>query len=208
MMTCSLAIALCLLASPDASEQTSSTPTATKQAASRPPASPERPHTVGLGGRAGGFTFGVGASVRYWRSQKIGFEVGLSHYSVGGTVSDFGIVASSNASVLQIAPSVLFVIGEPDTSKSTIIRPYAGGGLNIYRSSLDARASGFGETASASTSATDMGFQGFAGAEFVFKALPKFGMSGEFGYHSTGTPFAGYSLGGFAISVSGHYYIK
>lgn len=211
MKVTSLALAIGLFVpTPVVAQQTQTKPVtaaATTTAKTAQPSS-ERPHTLGLGGRAGGFTFGLGGSLRYWRNSKTGFDVAVSHYSVGGSATDFGVVATANMSVLQVAPSVLFIIGEPDTTKPTIIRPYAGGGINIYRSSMSARASGFGESLSESASATDMGFQGFAGAEFVFKSLPKFGVSGEFGYHSTGTPFAGYSLGGFAISVSGHYYIK
>lgn len=144
----------------------------------------DRPHKFGLGGKAGGFTFGVGASARLWPSERIGFQVDLSHYGI------------SSVSILQVAPSVLFVLGDPDLDKATQIRPYAGGGVSFFRTAL----SSFG-------SDTGIGGQGFVGTELVFGGAPRFGLSGDLGYYSTGD-FFGITLGGFAMSVAGHYYIR
>jgi hypothetical protein len=144
---------------------------------------PDRHHQLGLGGRVGGFTFGVGASVRYWASDAVAVQADISHYGV----SDVGIT--------NISPSVIVVVGQPDLSKATQLRPYVGGGLNIIRTSL------FDE------SDTGIGGQGFAGVEAVFAGAPNFGVSGDIGYYSTGT-FFGVSVGGIAISVAGHYYFK
>lgn len=144
----------------------------------------DRPHEVGLGGKAGGFTFGMGASARLWQSEKLGFQVDLSHYGVG------------QVGILQVAPSVLFVLGQPDLDKSTQIRPYAGGGLNFFHVSYGSFSGD-----------TGIGGQGFVGAEVVFSGAPRFGVSGDLGYYSTGD-FFGVSIGGFAMSVAGHYYIR
>jgi len=143
-----------------------------------------RPHEVGLGGKAGGFSFGIGGSARMWQSEKVGLQVDLSHYRIGAV------------NLLQVAPSVLFVLGEPDLDRPTQVRPYVGGGLNILRASYASLGSESG-----------IGGQGFVGAEIVFEGMPRFGLSGDIGYYSTGN-FAGVNFGGFGLSVAGHYYIR
>jgi len=152
--------------------------------AQRTAAPSPRPHEIGLGGKAGGFSFGVGGSARMWQSEKVGVQVDLSRYRI----------ASLN--LLQVAPSLLFVLGEPDLDKPTQVRPYVGGGLNILRASYASLGSKSG-----------IGGQGFAGAELVFAGLPRFGLSGDIGYYSTGD-FFGVNFGGFALSMAGHYYIR
>jgi hypothetical protein len=98
--------------------------------------------------------------------------------------------------LLQVAPSFLFVLGEPDLNKPTQIRPYAGGGLNLLHVSNSFLGSD-----------TGVGGQGFVGAEVVFEGAPKFALSGDLGYYSTGN-FYGVSVGGFAMSLMGHYYLR
>lgn len=156
------------------------------------PAGAERNHTFGVGGRAGGFSFGVGGSGRYWASDRIGVQADVSHYGL------------STVGITQFAPSVLTVLGQPDLTKATQIRPYAGGGLNVLRVTQDFGSIGFSEF---NSSDTGIGFQGFAGAEAVFGGAPNFGVSGDLGYYSTGD-FFGVNVGGFALSLAGHYYFK
>ncbi|HZZ99688.1 MAG TPA: hypothetical protein VFK07_03200 [Candidatus Paceibacterota bacterium] len=168
------------------------------------------PHTFGLGAQAGGFTFGLGANIRYWSRGRFGFQLGISHFGFGDTDNTTpGIAASSKVSSIQIAPSVIYRFGNPPEPDDTFVaEPYVGGGLNIFRSSISATASGFGQTLTQSESAMNMGGQGFVGAEVFFKSMPKLGLSGDLGYYSTSAPFAGYSIGGFAITVSAHWYPK
>lgn len=167
-------------------------PASSAQSATGSGGAPDRRHTFGFGGRAGGFTFGVGASARYWGSEKLALQLDLSHYGV------------STLGITQVAPSVLFVLGTPDLSKPTQIRPYGGGGINIMRISEDYSDFGFSEL---NDSETSIGGQGMVGAEMVFAGAPNFALSGDLGYYSTGK-FFGVSIGGFALSVSGHYYFK
>jgi hypothetical protein len=148
----------------------------------------DRRHVLGIGGRVGGFTLGIGASARYWNTDAIALQVDFSHYGVTGI------------GLTQIAPSVLFILGQPDLSKPTQVRPYVGGGVSIFRVTDD-------DIFSDGASDTGLGGQGFAGVEVVFAAMPNFGVSGDIGYYSTGT-FFGVSVGGIAISVAGHYYFK
>jgi opacity protein-like surface antigen len=165
--------------------------------------------TFGLGGRAGGFTFGVGGSVRFWSPARLGVQVDVSRYSIGSsTVITPGVTASAELTSWQIAPSLLYALGGADSDDEVWVRPYVGGGASFFRSSLSARASGFGESLSESQSETNVGFQGFGGAQMVFKAVPRLAISGDIGYYSTGTPFVGYQVGGIAFSIAGHWFVR
>ena len=92
--------------------------------------------------------------------------------------------------------------------KSVRVRPYVGGGVNVFFSSLNARAAGFGEEISESTSSTDFGVQAFGGLEFFFSKIPRLSMSADIGYYSTAVPFSGFRVGGFALGTSVHWYIR
>lgn len=169
---------------------------------------PPRTRTLGLGGRVGGFTFGVGGSARLWSKGNLGLQMDLSRYSIGASDSFGGISVGVKYSVIQFGPSVLYTFQNPDPDEDVWIRPYAGGGLNFYRSSLSTRASGLGQSENTSDSASNIGFQVLGGAEAIFKRFPRLGVSGDLGYYSTGTPFVGLQIGGFAYGVSLHWYVK
>jgi len=150
-----------------------------------------RRHQWGLGGRTGGFTIGIGGSVRYWRTARWGIQADISRYTAEW--------ASGSAGVLQFSPVALFVLGNPELQKDTQVRPYAGAGLNIFKASKDVVSEG--------ESTTSAGVAVFVGAELVFPQLPNFGASGDIGFYQTGS-FGGVDIGGFAITISGHYYIR
>ena len=147
----------------------------------------DRPHRVGLGVRLGGFSFGIGGSGRYWASDRLAFDVAISHYGYTG----YGLT--------QVSPNVLIGIGHPDLSKDLQIRPYVAAGINISR---------FGGQLFESSSG--VGFQGAVGAELVTKSAPQLGFGGDIGYYKvadfTGSGFGGF--GGIALSLTAHYYIK
>ena len=163
--------------------------------------SSDLPRTFGVGVQAGGFHLGVGATARYWSSNKMGFELGFSRYSLGYKVP--GISASF--SVYQIEPSVLYAFSKGDASSSVSLRPYVGGGVSIFRSSTNVSISGFGSDGSSST---DFGGQGFGGIELGFSKAPRLAISGDVGYYSTKTLIARTSLGGIAFRMAIYYFIK
>lgn len=165
-----------------------------------------RAKTLGLGARMGGFTFGVGASGRVWTQGRFGFQGEISRYSLGASDPFWGS-SSVNFSVTQFGASVLYAFPSEEPDESMWIRPYAGGGLNVFRTALSSSFVGFGINESASDSATDVGFQVLGGAEAVFKRWPV-AVSADLGYYSTGLPFAGVSIGGFAYGLSLHWYVK
>lgn len=162
---------------------------------------------LGVGGQVGGFTFGLGVSARYWWSEELGIELALSRSSTSWS----DVIGPGNSSVsfshLQVAPSLLYRLTTVEKT-SVVFVPYAGGGVNIMRSSVSAEASLGGFDFEDSASETGVGFQGFVGTDVRFRSIPAFGISGDIGYYSTVTPFVGVDIGGFALALAGHYYFK
>jgi hypothetical protein len=165
------------------------------------------PRAFGLGGHVGGFTFGVGANARYWSSDRVGVQFGYSRFSIGDGSNWGGVSYSSKVSVNQLAPTVLVRFGEPQADDDVVFRPHAGGGLNMFRTTVSASASIPGMSFKESESENSFGFQALGGAEIGFRSVPRLTVSGDLGYYSTGTSF-GVQLGGFAYGVSLHWYLK
>ena len=143
----------------------------------------------------------IGANARFWTESNFGFEVGWVRDSGGVKGSSEGVSVGVSAHFDVIPVSALYTLTHVDT-ESVYIRPYVGAGFNIARLSASVSVSGYGESASASDSATKVGGQGFAGAEFTFKQVPKLSFGGDIGIHR----FAGDS--GFAVEFQVHYYLK
>jgi hypothetical protein len=180
------------LASPALAQVTE--PTKQLPATLTAPAAPATMETLrfGVGGAVGGSALGAGASVRNWFGGRVGAGFELSHFSLG--YFDEGI------SVTQLSPLVLVRFTDDRIGDDVMFRPYVGGGLNFYHTSVS---SGFyGE------SNTSTGLQIFVGTEMVFRALPRFGISADLGFHSTGDIFEGTGIGGIGLRLVGHYYIK
>jgi hypothetical protein len=164
----------------------------------------EAPARLGLGGRAGGFTFGIGASIRSWQKGPLGFELQLSHYGVG--YQDAGLSAQASVGVTQIAPLLLYRFAQSDED-DVVITPYVGGGMNFYRATTSASATGYGFTEKESSSELSKGIVAMGGAEVRFKSAPRLTVRGDLGYYTTAIPF-GMQIGGIAWSVSGHWYVR
>lgn len=165
------------------------------------------PRTIGVGGHVGGFTFGAGVNARLWTSGRVGLQFGFSRFSIGDSSSFGGATYSSSVSVNQFAPVVLVRFGEPEADDDVVIRPYAGGGINVFRTTVSAGGSVPGLSFNTSESETNFGFQALGGAEIGFRNVPRLTISGDLGYYSTGTSF-GVQLGGFAYGFSLHWYLK
>ena len=169
-----------------------SEPTKQSQGATTP--STEASHNFGLGLRLGGSSFDVGGSARAWFSPKVGLEAQVSR--IGQDYGGYGF------KITQFAPVILVRVGSEDQDEDVRMRPYVGAGLNFYRSTLDLSSFGYAESDSST------GIQLIGGAEFLFRSIPKLVASADLGYYSTGTLFDEVSVGGFAFSISGHFYFK
>lgn len=165
----------------------------------------DAPRLFGVGGMAGGFSFGVGASARYWVSPRAGAQLGFSRYSLG--LGDAG-TSSFDFAVSQFSISVLGRFGAPDADDDVVVRPYAGGGINIFRTTSKLTTTFAGASYSDGDSESNLGVQGFGGAEIGFRSVPRFTLSGDIGYYTSSTPFSGIQIGGFAFGISAHWYFK
>jgi Bacterial SH3 domain len=154
-------------------------------------------HLVGLGGRMGGSSVGLGASARAAIGRRLGVQLELSRYSMTNTPT------LEHLSSVQFAPSALFSL--PDKLTDYVwIRPYVGGGVTIYHSTLGSTIPGV----VASVSDNSLGRQFFGGTELTFAAAPRFTLSADYGYRSPQTPFETFELGGPGFALSGHWYVK
>jgi hypothetical protein len=153
-------------------------------------------HLVGLGGRLGGATVGIGATARAWRRDRLGAEIGIARYET--TSPAVGRVTS-----VQFEPSLLYSL--PDRIGDRLwLRPYLGSGVNLARHTL----SGVPSPAGSAASENRIGLQAFGGTELTFANLPRLAVSVDVGYHWAKTSFDGFTPGGPGVSVSGHWYVK
>jgi hypothetical protein len=151
-------------------------------------------HTLGFGGRMGGSTFGVGASVRGWSERRLGGQFDVSHYSITSPIQ----IGSFSAT--QLGPSVLIPMRDHITDH-VWMRPYIGAGIDWTHATLS-QAPGFSETSNT------IGGRVFGGSEFMFSSVPQFGLSLDIGYYQIPTPFVGWEMKGIGAAVSAHWYVK
>ena len=152
-------------------------------------------HKLGLGARLGGPSFGVGASARAWTHGRLGLQFEVSHYGMSEPIT------LTSMSSTQFGPSALYAFND-HVADYTWLRPYVGGGLNFYRSTMTSPA------LAVNMSDSSMGYQAFGGGELSFASMPQFAVSAELSYHWFESPFAGFELNGMGLSVAGHWYIK
>jgi hypothetical protein len=154
------------------------------------------PHRIGVGGLMGGSTLGFGASARASVGGRFRVQLEASRYALTSAPTQQQLTS------VQFAPSLLYFL--PDKVTDYVwMRPYVGGGVAVYRSTLSSTSAGGNSVAD-----SRMGRQAFAGAEVALAAAPRFTMSADFGYRWPQTPFNGFQLGGRGLSVSGHWYVK
>jgi hypothetical protein len=153
-------------------------------------------HSVGLGGQIGGAAMGGGFSARGWSSkQRFGVQLDVMRYSVSNEA--FGARMSSTS----FGPRVLYAFSD-HVSDQTWVRPYAGLGVHLLKSSMNVPFAG------AVMSDTGMATQLFGGSEVTLSSVPRLGLSAEVGYQWFRTPFAGYDLDGVTLGLAAHWYLK
>lgn len=165
------------------------------QAPTARPASSLPSHVIGLGARVGSTPIGFAATGRAWTLGSLGLQI------EAGQATHTSTLVSGQVRSMQFVPSLIY---SPSNLVSNAIwaRPYVGGGVNIYRSTLR---STFGTSV-----ATDngLGSQIFGGAEFTWSNIPQLVVSADLRRHWVPTTFDGFELGGFGFSMSAHWYVK
>jgi len=152
-------------------------------------------HLIGFGGRIGTRAIGFAATGRAWTHGPFGvqIEAGRSTYT-----SD---VAPGQLRSVQLAPSLIYSL--PNLVTNAIwARPYIGAGIHIYRSTLRSTL-GVPDVAD-----NGLGSQVFGGAELTWANLPQFALSADLRQQWAPTTFNGFELGGFAFSMSAHWYVR
>jgi len=153
-------------------------------------------HRFGLGAQFGGSAMGAGFSARGWSaSQRLGVQFDVTRYSMA---NDLFFTQMSST---QFGPRVLYAFRDR-VSDRTWVRPYAGAGMQLARTSVTDPASGV------AMSDTGMAAQMVAGTEVTLSAMPRLGLSAELGYQWYQTPFTGYSLDGVMLTLSARWYVK
>ena len=153
-------------------------------------------HMFGVGARLGGPSLGFGATLRAWRHDRLGVQFDVSRYAPSDSL------APESVTSLQFEPSAIYALRD-HVSDNFWLRPYVGTGINFSHQTWNP-APGTGTP----TSDNKVGGQIFGGAEVTFPSLPKLAVSADLGYHWTPNAFPGVSLGGFGLSLAGHWYIK
>lgn len=152
-------------------------------------------HVVGLGGGIGTRAIGVAIAGRAWAYGPLGvqIEAGQSTYTSG--------VAPGQLKSMQLAPGIMYAL--PSLVTNAIwARPYLGAGLNIFRSTLR------GTPGVPDAVHNSFGSQVFGGAELTWATLPQFALSADLRQQWAPPTFTGFELGGLAVSLSAHWYVK
>jgi hypothetical protein len=152
-------------------------------------------HVIGVGARLGRQEIGMALTGRAWARGRFGLqlEAGRSTY--------LSALAPGHVRSLQLAPTVIF--SPPNVVTNAVwARPYIGAGLNLHRLTLS---DGFGESPM-----TDSvrGSHLLGGAEFTWANVPQLTVSADVRQQWAPQTFTGFELGGFAASMSAHWYVK
>jgi hypothetical protein len=153
-------------------------------------------HVIGLGGRMGSRAIGVGATARAWALGPLGVQI-----EAGQSTYTSAVAPDAQLRSMQLAPSIIYA--PPDLVTYAIwARPYIGGGINLYRSTLRSTLGG--------PRAVDNSFgsQVFGGAEFTWASVPQFAVSADVRHQWAPPTFDGFELGGRGVSLSAHWYLK
>ena len=152
-------------------------------------------HIVGVGGRIGTQALsGFAAMGRLWFAGHVGAQLEL------------GRATHTSAAMLRMSVTDIgfnAIASFPDGVTNAVwMRPYVGGGISIFRSSL--------RSMSGVSIATDTsrGYQVFGGAEFTLANVPQLAVSADLQHTWVATPFSGFDTSGLGLRLAAHWYIK
>jgi hypothetical protein len=152
-------------------------------------------HVVGVGGRMGTQALSGFAVVgRLWFAGPVGAQLELGR----GTHTN-GAMLRMN--VIDIGVNAIASL--PDRVTNAVwMRPYVGGGISIFRSSL--------RSTSGVSIATDTsrGYQAFGGAEFTWANVPQLAVSADLRHTWAAAPYGGFDTGGLGLALAAHWYMR
>jgi hypothetical protein len=153
-------------------------------------------HAFGVGGMVGSAR-SFGATVRAWRTDRIGFQLRLTRDSI---TSDS---AAGRVTSMQFEPGVVYSPFE-HVSDYVWIRPYVGSGVTFNHQTLKTSEPAGIEPLSDNAA----GFHICGGTELTFASVTRFGLSADLGYRRLPTPFPGFQTDRLSVSIAGHWYFK
>ena len=152
-------------------------------------------HIIGVGARLGSREIGMAVTGRAWAYGPFGLqlEAGRSTYT--------SALAPGQVRSMQLAPTLIF--SPPNVVTNAVwARPYIGAGLNLHHLTLSG---GFGEP---EMTASARGAHVLGGAELTWANVPQLTLSADVRRQWAQETFTGFELGGFAASLSAHWYVK
>ena len=166
---------------------------APQQTSSSSPTRRARDQRFGIGANIGATQSGIGGTMRYWFTDRLGFDVSASWNNGREGESDSYI----------IAPSLIYVFTDWDQTKEFQLRPYVGGGVNFAKAHEV-------ETPSTTPTATEdsaVGVQLFGGVEMTMAHAPNVSISAGLAYYHLPDKFrATDAIGGVNVLVAVHVY--
>ena len=152
-------------------------------------------HIVGVGGRIGTQALsGFAAMGRVWLAEPVGAQLEL------------GRATHTSAALLRMNVTDIgfnAITSLPDLVTNAVwMRPYVGGGMSIFRSSL--------RSTSGVSIATDTsrGYQAFGGAEFTWANVPQLAVSADLRHIWAAAPYGGFDTGGLGLALAAHWYMR
>jgi hypothetical protein len=153
------------------------------------------PHTAGLGLRMDPRFRDFGGAARLWTPSRFGAQLEVTRSTLTAPL------APGQLTTWQFSPAAIYAL--PDLIRSAVwVRPYAGTGLDLARSTFA------DVTPGVSATDTAFGTKIFGGAEVTLAGAPQVGVSMDVGYHWLASSFTAFELGGTRVTVAGHWYFK
>jgi hypothetical protein len=150
-------------------------------------------HILGVGGQLG--TMGsFGATVRGWRADRLGLQVGITRESMSSDT------ASGRVTSTQVEPALVYALFD-NVRDYVWLRPYVGSGVSFRHQRLT-------DPALQPVSDNGIGVRVFGGTELTFAGVTRFGLSVEVGYRRLPQPFPRFDGCRVSASVAGHWYIR
>jgi hypothetical protein len=166
---------------------------APQQTSSSAPSRRQREQRFGIGANIGATQNGIGGTLRYWFTDRLGFDLSASWNNGRDAETDSYI----------IAPSVIYMLADWDDTQEFQIRPYIGGGVNFAQ----AHEVNVPRAVPEPQEGTAVGAQIFGGVEMTMPDAKNVTISAAIAYYHLPDKFrATDAIGGVNVLVALHVY--